>query len=61
MAASFFIGDTIRDIETGKSAGLRTILVFSGKENPQNKEGWKVLPDFTAADLPEAARIITGR
>jgi len=31
---SFFVGDSIRDIQTGKSAGCRTILVFSGKEKP---------------------------
>ena len=58
IPASFFIGDTIRDIQTGKSAGLKTILVFSGKEKPQNRDSWKVPPDFTAADLSEAARII---
>jgi len=56
---SYFIGDTITDIETGKKAGLRTILLFSGKEKPENKNNWKVFPDFTAKDLSEAAEIIT--
>ncbi|MDD5155032.1 MAG: HAD family hydrolase [Candidatus Omnitrophica bacterium] len=56
--ASFFIGDTIRDIETGKDAGLKTILVFSGKEKPENKDNWSTLPDFTARDLSEAADIV---
>jgi histidinol-phosphate phosphatase family protein len=55
---SYFIGDTIRDVETGKSAGLKTILVFSGKEKPENKNNWQVLPDFTTADLAEAVDII---
>lgn len=55
---SYFIGDTTRDIETGKKAGLKTILVFSGKEKPGNKSSWKVLPDFTAANLSEAVNII---
>lgn len=55
---SYLIGDTIRDVETGKCAGLKTILVFSGRENPQNKGFWKVLPDFTAVDLSEAVDII---
>jgi len=55
---SYFIGDTVRDIETGRAAGLKIILVFSGKEKPQNKNLWKVLPDFTAADLSEAVNII---
>lgn len=54
----FFIGDTIRDIQTGKSAGLRTILVFSGKEKPQNENTWTFPPDFTAAGLSEAVDLI---
>jgi histidinol-phosphate phosphatase family protein len=58
MDESFFIGDTTRDIETGKRCGLKTILVFSGKENPENKKSWLLQPDFTASDLLEAARII---
>lgn len=51
---SYFIGDTIRDVETGKAAGLKTILVFSGKETPGNSNNWKTLPDFTAQDLSKA-------
>lgn len=52
---SFFVGDSIRDVETGKKAGLGTILVFSGCESPQNRPHWQTLPDHTAADLPGAA------
>lgn len=55
---SYFVGDTIRDIETGKNARLKTILVFSGKEKPANRKNWQVRPDFTARDLYEAAEII---
>lgn len=55
---SFFVGDTIRDIETGKKAGLKTILVFSGKEKPENKDTWQFFPDFTAQDLDEAVEKI---
>jgi len=51
---SYFIGDTIRDIETGKAAGLKTILVFSGKEKPQNQNNWQTLPDLVARDLSAA-------
>jgi len=51
---SYFIGDTIRDVETGKAAGLKTILVFSGKETPGNKNNWKTIPDFTCQDLSKA-------
>lgn len=55
---SFFIGDTIRDVETGKAVGLKTILVFSGKEKSENKNNWLTCPDFTAADLVSAVDII---
>lgn len=55
---SYFIGDTTRDVETGKAAGLKTILVFSGKEKPENKQSWQVLPDFTALNLSEAAGLV---
>lgn len=58
LKSSYFIGDTIRDIETGKVAGLKTILIFSGKEKPENKNNWSVLPDFTAQDLSEAVDLI---
>lgn len=57
---SFFVGDTIRDIQTAKSAGLKSILVFSGKEKAENKENWQAVPDFTAPDLEKAVEIILG-
>lgn len=55
LQQSYFIGDTIRDVHTGRDSGLKTILVFSGKEKPQNKTSWEVAPDFLAEDLFEAA------
>ena len=57
-ADSYFIGDTISDVETGRSAGLKTILVFSGKEKPENKKGWQAQPDFAVLDLSQAVEII---
>lgn len=58
LPESYLAGDTIRDIETGKAAGLKTILVFSGKEKLENKNNWSSLPDFIAQDLFEAVNII---
>lgn len=55
---SFFIGDSIRDIKTGKNAALKTILVLSGREKIENKDSWEIQPDFIAEDLYEAAEII---
>jgi len=58
LGKSYFIGDTIRDMETGKKLGLKTILVFSGKERPKNKDTWQIQPDFTSSGLSEAVNII---
>ena len=55
---SYFVGDTVRDIQTGKASGLKTVLVFSGKEKPENKDEWISPPDFTAQDLSKAVDII---
>lgn len=57
-ARSFFVGDSLIDVETGKRAGLRTIMVFSGSESPQNRPKWPIKPDDTAAGLIEAVDII---
>lgn len=54
----FLIGDSIRDIKTGKNAKLRTILVLSGKEKIKNKQNWEVKPDFIANNLYNASEII---
>jgi len=56
---SFFIGDSMIDVEAGKSAGLKTILVFSGKEKPYNRKQWQQRPDYAVTDLAAAARSIT--
>jgi len=58
LEKSFFIGDTIRDVKAGKAAGLKTVLVFSGKEKAANSGQWEVKPDFVALNLSEAAEII---
>ncbi|RMF94500.1 MAG: HAD-IIIA family hydrolase [Candidatus Schekmanbacteria bacterium] len=56
----FFIGDYYTDIEAGYSAGMRTILVRSGRGEKAllDKEEWKVAPDFIADNLEEAVDII---
>lgn len=58
---SFFIGDTIRDVHTAKSAGCKSILVFSGKEKPFNRDNWQTSPDFTFKNLHAAAKFIATR
>lgn len=58
LSESYLIGDTISDIQTGRAAGLLTILVFSGKEKPDNKTKWAIFPDYTAKDMSEAVDFV---
>lgn len=51
-ASSFMIGDRSSDIEAGKAAGCKTILI--GKSD----ESFPVLPDFECNSLLEAAQLI---
>jgi D-glycero-D-manno-heptose 1,7-bisphosphate phosphatase len=50
LAASFMVGDRWRDIEAGRRAGCRTILVGDGYE-----EGGRASPEFHASSLQGAA------
>lgn len=62
LRESFFIGDRVSDIETGKNAGCRTILVLTGageetlRELPASPQ-----PDHVARDLSGAVSWILGR
>lgn len=58
LKKSFFIGDTIRDINTARLAGCKSILVLSGKEKLSNKKNWEAKPDFIFKDLFEAAKFL---
>jgi len=53
LGRSWMVGDRWRDIDCGHAAGCRTILIDYGYD-----EALKQAPDFRAANLPEAARII---
>ncbi len=52
LKKSFVIGDRKKDIEMGKNAGCKTILVLTGKE----KSGDGINADYTAKDLVDAAK-----
>lgn len=52
---SYIIGDKLEDIELGKAAGIRTVLVMTGHGKETGK---KVTPNFVAKDLIEAANWI---
>jgi D-glycero-D-manno-heptose 1,7-bisphosphate phosphatase len=52
--ASFFIGDKLIDIECGRRAGLRTILVRTGHNEESLCEHQQIFPDHVADDLYQA-------
>lgn len=53
LASSWYIGDTTMDIQTGKNAGMKTILVQTGEAGKDGK--YNAEPDFIAGNLMEAA------
>jgi len=55
---SYFIGDSLIDVRTGRAFGCKTVLVFTGREKAENASGWEVQPDFVARDLLAAAKNI---
>jgi D-glycero-D-manno-heptose 1,7-bisphosphate phosphatase len=58
LARSWMVGDTDGDVEAGRAAGCRTILV----EHPDSahKRTAQLRPDAVVTDLTAAARIILG-
>lgn len=57
LEASFMVGDRATDIEAGRRAGCRTVLVRTG-DGPTQSFAPGEEPDFEAADLLDAAAII---
>jgi len=55
---SFFIGDGKMDIEAGKSFGLKTILLLSGKSKTKDVKSWKYKPDYIKNDLCKAIEFL---
>jgi D-glycero-D-manno-heptose 1,7-bisphosphate phosphatase len=53
LAKSYMIGDRWRDIDCGHAAGCTTIFIDRGYDEALQQQ-----PDFIAADLPSAARLI---
>jgi histidinol-phosphate phosphatase family protein len=56
LSASWFVGDTTVDVQTGRNAGTRTILLRSGVGGTDGK--YRARADFVAGDLKEAIRIV---
>lgn len=60
LAASWFIGDILNDVEAGRRVGCRTILIDNGNETEWHMSPMRT-PDFLAVDLAAAAHIIVSR
>lgn len=58
MSESYMIGDRTVDIQTGKNAGLKTVLVKTGRAGMDGK--YDVSADFEAENLLEAVKFILG-
>lgn len=61
LERSVFVGDSWRDIQAGRAAGVKTVLVLSGhvkRELLASAEGTQPTPDHIAEDLSEATEWI---
>jgi histidinol-phosphate phosphatase family protein len=56
-AGAWFVGDILDDVEAGRRAGCRTVLIDNGNETVW-RPGRLRRPHLIAADLAEAARLI---
>lgn len=56
LSASWYVGDTTTDVQTGINAGMRTILVHTGEAGNDGK--FAVKADYEVRNLCEAVRII---
>jgi D-glycero-D-manno-heptose 1,7-bisphosphate phosphatase len=53
LAGSYFVGDKVADVECGRRAGTRTVLVLTGYG-----AGEQTSPDIVCRDAVEAAEVI---
>jgi histidinol-phosphate phosphatase family protein len=58
MASSWFVGDRLRDVQTGINAKLKTILVPTGGTSQDDEFFPDAKPDYRVADLLAAVKII---
>ena len=60
LPRSWVVGDAPRDIDAGRAAGCRTILVKNGSlpESPAARESGESSPDFEVESLREAMEVI---
>src|SRR5690606_21956781 len=57
QSRSWFVGDILDDVEAGRRAGCRTVLIDNGNETEWKDGAWRK-PHFTAPDMDGASRIV---
>lgn len=57
LPGSWMIGDILNDVEAGKRAGCRTVLINNGNETEWVSNEWR-MPDGIAKNINEAAAFI---
>jgi phosphoglycolate phosphatase-like HAD superfamily hydrolase len=56
LGRSWLVGDTTRDLQTAKNAGIKSILVRTGYAGKDTK--YPVQPDYACGTLKEAVKIV---
>ncbi len=57
LGASWMVGDILNDVEAGRRAGCRAVLIDNGNETEWKSGAWRQ-PHAVAGDLLQAARAI---
>jgi histidinol-phosphate phosphatase family protein len=57
LCGSWFVGDILDDVEAGRRAGCRTVLIDNGNETEWHRSPFR-WPHAVASDLDHAARLI---
>lgn len=55
LTNSYMVGDTLNDVETGKAAKCKTVLVLTGYGKEEQKKVRSIIPDMIFKNLKEFA------
>ena len=58
LKSSYSVGDSLRDLEAGRAAGTKAVLVMTGFGQEASREARPGAADYIARDLADAARWI---
>lgn len=57
LKGSWLVGDILDDVEAGRRAGCRTVLIDNGNETEWKLNPWRI-PHWTVADLDAASLVV---